>query len=134
MTRVVWLLGFAGTLGLLTGEAQAQAAARVARFEITAVGDTTLSFRVTNARWVKPGQAGTALDPRRRDAMVARFQVIAVRNNEALALVTGQTTAVSTDHVATVPEPRRSWVKSRSFWGGLLLGGALGAAAVSVQK
>ncbi len=111
-----------------------QAPARSARFEISAVGDSTLSFRTGNVRWVKPGQSGTAVDPRRRDALVARFRILSVRNGDVVALVTGQTTAVSTDHVATVPEPGRSWVKSKSFWSGLFVGGAIGALAVGASR
>jgi hypothetical protein len=99
------------------------------RFEIIAVSDTTLSFRTGLATWVGRGQTGSAVDPRRRDQLVARFRVIAVRDGVATALVTGQTTAVSTDHVATLHRPSRPWFRAGTFWAGLLVGGALGAAA-----
>jgi DNA-binding MurR/RpiR family transcriptional regulator len=98
------------------------------RFEITAVTDSTLSFRMATARWLKSGSAGVAVDPRRRDQQVARFQVLAIADGVAIALITGQTTDVSIDHVATVVEPETPWYRRRSFWLGLLLGSALGAA------
>lgn len=117
-------------LGLaLSAPAIAGAQQKTVRFEITAVGDTTLAFRTGTATWVARGQAGTAVDPRRRDQLVARFRVIAVRDGLATALVTGQVTAVSTDHVATIEPPRRPWFRTGTFWSGVLLGGALGATA-----
>lgn len=122
----------AGALMAVSQEGAAQS--RTVRFEIASVGDTTLSFRVGEARWVRPGQVGTAVDPRRRDQMVARFRVLFVNNREATAVVTGQTTAVSTDHVATLVEPRRPWFRSGTFWTGLLVGGAVGAAGVAASQ
>ena len=120
---------FAGlTLGMGIGH-PLEAQQRVARFEITSVGDTALAFRVGDVRWVLPGQTGNAIDPRRRDQLVARFRVVSVSAGVATAIVTGQTTAVSTDHMAVVAEPSRPWFKARIFWAGLLLGGALGAGA-----
>ncbi len=105
---------------------------RVVRFEIIAVGDSTLSFRTGEERWVREGQVGTAVDPAKRDEMVARFRIVAIRDGAAMALVTGQTTAVSTDHVATLEEPKRPWFRTKTFWSGLLLGAvaALTGAAI----
>ena len=102
---------------------------RTARCESTSVSDTTLTFRTGPVAWVARGLAGSARDPRKRDQLVARFRVVAVRDGLATARVTGQTTAVSTDHVAILEEPRRPWFKTRTFWSGLVLGGALGATA-----
>ncbi|MBL8959182.1 MAG: hypothetical protein JNJ98_04955 [Gemmatimonadetes bacterium] len=104
------------------------------RFEITAVTDSTLSFRTASAGWIKTGRAGIAVDPRRRDQLVARFEVVAVADGIATALITGQTTDVSIDHVATVVEPETPWYRRKSFWVGLLLGGALGGAAGSAAR
>lgn len=104
------------------------------RFEITAVTDSTLSFRTASAGWIKTGRAGIAVDPRRRDQLVARFEVVAVADGIATALITGQTTDVSIDHVATVVEPETPWFRRKSFWVGLLLGGALGGAAGSAAR
>jgi hypothetical protein len=108
------------------GEAQQ---ARAARFEIVSVGDTTIALRTGGVRWVKPGMAGKAVDPRRRDQTIATFRVAAVSQGEATAIVTGQTTALATDHVAVIEEPRRPWYRSGTFWSGLLVGAALGAGA-----
>ena len=81
-------------LGPLVARGAVGAQQRAVRFEITAVSDTTLLFRAGTARWVHAGQTGTAVDPRRRDALVARFRVLTVRDGLATALVTGQTTSV----------------------------------------
>lgn len=107
---------------------------RMVRFEITAVSDTSLNFRLGTEKWVAPGQAGSAVDPRRRDQLVARFRVAFVRDGVATALVTGQTTAVSIDHVATMPAPGRRWYRGAPFWAGLLLGGAVGVATTALTK
>jgi uncharacterized membrane protein YoaK (UPF0700 family) len=83
---------------------------------------------------VRAGAAGTAIDPRRRDELVARFRVLGVREGSATALVTGQTTAITTDHVATMEEPRRPWYRHRTFWSGLILGAALGLTGAAVSR
>jgi hypothetical protein len=112
--------------GLLLAPVTATAQRAATRFEITAVTDSTLSFRVTGAPWLKAGSTGVAVDPRRRDQLVARFRVVSVGEGVASALITGQTTDVSADHVATVVEPEVPWFKRGTFWWGLLLGGVLG--------
>jgi hypothetical protein len=119
----VLLVGLA-LLGPASG-AQEQSA----RFRIAAVGDTTFSFGIGPSRWVKRGQLGTAVDPRRRDTLVARFRVLSVDGAEVTALITGQTTAVTTEHVALMIEPPRSWIRARTLWLGLLLGTAIGFGA-----
>jgi hypothetical protein len=96
------------------------------RFEITQVGDTTFRFPRGFATWVKEGVTGIAVDPRRRDVLVARFRVIAVDSGLATALVTGQTTRVSTEHVVVMSEPRRPWWRSLTFWSGTVVGLAVG--------
>lgn len=122
----------AGALMLAPGVAQAQRAA--SRFEITAVTDSTVSFRATGSPWLRAGTLGVAVDPRRRDQLVARFRVLSVSDGVVTALITGQTTDVSTDHVATAVEPETPWYRRRSFWLGLLLGGALGAVGGSAAS
>lgn len=114
--------------------ARLSAQQRTVRFEITAVSDTSLNFRVGNEKWVAAGLPGSAVDPRRRDQLVARFRVAFVRDGVATALVTGQTTAVSIDHVATMLAPGKRWYKATPFWAGLLLGGAVGVATTALTK
>ena len=46
------------------------------RFEISTVADSTFEFPAGRYAWVAPGIRGIAVDPRRRDALVARFQVL----------------------------------------------------------
>jgi hypothetical protein len=122
------------TVALATALATSRAGAqeRIERCPISSVGDTTLAFKTGSAKWIKSGQTGSAVDPRRRDALVARFRIVSVSAGDVTAVITGQTTAVSTDHVALLAEPPRSWVRSKPFWLGLVLGAALGAVGASL--
>ena len=100
----------------------------MARFEITAVSDTSFTFRPAGYGWVERGVRGIAVDPRRRDVMVARFHVVSVRDGLATAVITGQTTTIGTEHMALIPPPSRRWYERREFWLGTVLGTAIGAA------
>lgn len=133
--RVRRLLSIVGVAaGFLACAGAAEAQQRVVRFPIVAVGDSTLQFKVGEARWVRRGQTGTAVDPRKRDELVARFRIMGVNDGAAVALVTGQTTALSTEHVATLEEPKRPWFRAKTFWSGLVLGAAMGIAGVAVSR
>jgi len=103
-----------------------RAQTRAVRFLITTIGDSTIEFRTGAHKWIRPGQLGVAVDPRRRDELIARFRVEAVREGSVTAVITGQTTAVSPEHVAVLDEPRRNAFRSPAFWIGLVVGGALG--------
>ncbi|WP_284351822.1 hypothetical protein [Roseisolibacter agri] len=102
------------------------------RFEIVAVGDSTFQLLAPDPSWLREGMMGIVVDPRRRDVLVARFSLLALRADTADALVTGQTMRVSTDHVALIARPpvvqtpivRR--IERRRFWTGAIVGGALG--------
>jgi hypothetical protein len=110
---------------------------RAQRFEIAAVGDSTLVLAAPSATWVRPGKRGIAVDPRRRDVLVARFEVLRRSADSVTALVTGQTQRITTDHVALLERPadtvivRESVVVRRrgTFWIGALTGAVVGAAA-----
>jgi hypothetical protein len=117
--------------GLALQARPAQAQFRGVRFEITQVGDTTFGFNRGDATWVKEGTTGIAVDPRRRDVLVARFRVIAVDTGFVTALITGQTTRVATEHVVVLSEPPRPWYKVATFWGGTVVGLVLGVLAGS---
>jgi hypothetical protein len=99
------------------------------RFEITAVGDTSFMFRPGRHTWVSAGQRGIAVDPRRRDVMVARFRVVEVIDGVANAVITGQTTNIATDHVALIVQPDPHWYQRPTFWVGALVGAVIGAVA-----
>ena len=99
------------------------------RFEITAVGDTSFLFRPGSHTWVSPNQRGIAVDPRRRDVMVARFRVVRVRDGVATAVITGQTTNISTEHVALIVQPSPHWYQRPAFWVGTVVGAIVGAVA-----
>ena len=98
------------------------------RFEIVAVGDSTFDLLIGDAAWVRSGQQGIAVDPRRRDALVARFALLSIAGDTARALVTGQTQRVSTDHVALLVRPPVAAVRQRAYWQGVTAGGLVGAA------
>ncbi len=97
-----------------------------ARFFINTVGDTTFTFRVPSDPWVEPGAEGIAVDPARRDSLVARFRVSRVDWGEATAVIMGQTTAVTDSHVVLLRMPDTPWYR-RHFWIGLLTGAGIGA-------
>ena len=114
---------------LLLVSVRAEAQFRGVRFELTTVGDTTFTFQSGRDSWVKPGHSGIAVDPRKRDALVARFRVVQVTKGEAMAVITGQTTNVRTDHMVVMQEPRPPYYRTARFWSGLLLGAAVGFVA-----
>lgn len=125
MMRWLWLVAL-----LLIGlGAPAQGQWRGVRFEIASVGDTTVAFGRGGEAWVRPGLRGVAVDPRQRDALVARLTIIAVADGRVTALVTGQTTRLLTEHVVILDEPKRPWIRTPLFWAGLVLGLAIGAVA-----
>lgn len=114
-------------IGISTAPAEAQQ--RTARFFVDSVADSTFVFRVGDAHWIQSGQSGIAVDPRQRDALVARFRVVDVTRDRATALITGQTTFITGDHVVLVEEPRRPFWRRGMFWKGSVVGLVLGVAA-----
>ena len=86
------------------------------RFEIRSVGDSTFTFAASQAPWVAKGQKGIAVDPRRRDGLVARFVVLGVDGGTANALILGQSQKVTTDHVVLLRPPQSHWYASKRFW------------------
>ena len=110
---------------------RADAQETAARFEIVAVQDSTFSFLLGRQRWVAPTRTGIAVDPMTRDALVARFRVLSVRGDTAVALVTGAATRVTTQHVALIAVPEPTWWRSAVFWRGAALG-ALGGLGVGL--
>ena len=114
-------------LGLVLVAGTAQAQFRGIRFEITQVGDSTFRFPRGTAGWVKPGATGNAVDPRQRDMFVARFRVARVDTGLVTAVITGQRTRLTTDHIAVLAEPPKPWYKGISFWAGTVFGVVVGA-------
>lgn len=124
--RALSIALLAAALGIAR-PAQAQRGAY--RFEIVTATDSTITIPTDSAGWVKRGTRGIAVDPRDHDSMVARFQVVRVDSGEATALITGQTTRVTTDHVALIERPVVPWYKQGVFWIGAALGGLIGVVA-----
>lgn len=107
--------------------AVASAQATAVRFPIDRVGDSTFTFPVEGRSWVGRGRSGIAVDPHRRDALVARFRVVTVDRGIATALITGATTPLTADDMALLDQPRAAFFKQKTFWFGALAGAALGA-------
>ena len=102
---------------------RASAQDRDVRFEITSVGDTTVTFRAGKMTWVVRSPRAIVVDPRRRDALVARLKVLSVSSNgDATAVVTGQTGRITTDHFVLAEEPKQHWYKNAALWMGAALG------------
>lgn len=120
-----WACALVLALGMSADRVSAQF--RGVRFEITQVGDTTFRFPRGNAGWVKVGATGIAVDPRRRDALVARFRVTRLDSGLVTAVITGQTTRVATEHIAVLAEPPKPWWKGITFWAGTVFGVVVGA-------
>lgn len=99
------------------------------RFGISNAGDSTFSFPISRNDWVKKGMRGIAVDPARHDALIARFVVTRVARDSAVALVTGQTTRMTTDFVALIERPTKAWFLRPTFWLGSVLGAIIGVVA-----
>ena len=100
---------------------------RDVRFEITAVGDTTLNFRAGKLTWVVRSPRAIVVDPRRRDELIARLKVVSVSSTgDAMAVVTGQRGRVTTDHVVLAEQPPSRWYRNVALWFGAALGLAAG--------
>lgn len=127
--RILLLIALA--LGALL-PARARAQDEAVRFDIRSVGDSTFTFDVSRAPWVARGQSGIAVDPRRRDGLVARFVVLGVSEGVANALILGQSQKLTTEHVVLLRPPRERWYASGKFWlgalGGLIVGFFVGHA------
>ena len=105
--------------------ATARAQTGSARFDIDSVGDSTVTFAVGNAKWVRAGQTGLAVEPRRHDELIARLKVLTVSSGTATALITGQTTRVSTGQVALIRRPPAPFYTVGLFWIGTAVGAAI---------
>lgn len=117
------LVVLVSSLVLLSPPRAAWAQQRDARFEITSVGDTTITFRAGKLTWVVRSPSAIVVDPRRRDALVARLKVLSVSSSgEATAVVTGQTGRITTDHFVVAAEPRSRWYRNALLWMGTAFG------------
>ena len=131
--RAPWAsLAVASLLAVAASAAPAYAQSRSVRFEVDSASDSTFVFPVGRATWVKPRDKGIVVDPRQRDVLVARFDVLAVRDGRAVGLVTGQTTDVARGHVALLDEPPSPWYRRADVWTALFVGLATGIGAGSL--
>ena len=128
--RLAFACGIAA-LALMLAPWRARAQETAYRFEITSVGDSTVSLSTEKHEWVRAGQKGIAVDPMRHDALVARFVILKVdpEHKRALAVVTGQTTRLTTDHVALIDRPVKKWYAQPTLWIGAAVGVVIGAVA-----
>jgi hypothetical protein len=118
----VFLIAVMTTLAFLA-PSRAAAQDRDARFEITTVGDTTVTFRAGRLTWVVRSPRAIVVDPRRRDELVARLKVLSVSSDgNATAVVTGQRGRITTDHFVIAEEPPTRWYRNLGLWVGATLG------------
>ena len=123
--RLLFALSLA--LAALTPVSRARAQDRDVRFAITTVGDTTVAFQAGKMTWVVRAKRAIVVDPRRGDALVARLRVLSVSSTgEAVALVTGQTGRITTEHVVLGTEPPTRWYRSPMLWMGTAFGLVVG--------
>ena len=116
------ILGLAAVLTFVC-PARARAQDRDVRFAISSVGDTTVTFQAGKMTWVLRSPKTIVVDPRRRDALVARLKVLSISaNGEATALVTGQAGRITTDHIVIGTEPSTHWYKNGLLWMGTAFG------------
>ena len=118
------LLHVAATVALIAlPHASACAQQRDYRFEITQVTDTTVTFRAGRLTWVVRSPSTIVVDPRRRDALVARLRVLSVSSTgEATALITGQSGRITTEQFVIAAEPTSHWYRSPMLWVGTVFG------------
>lgn len=110
-------------LAMFAPASRASAQDRDVRFEITSVGDTTVTFRAGRMTWVVRSPQAIVVDPRRRDALVARLKVLSVSSTgDAVAVVTGQTGRITTDHFVVAAQPPTRWYKNAALWMGTAFG------------
>ena len=118
-----FIFAWFGALLLWVPLTRAHAQDRDVRFAITAVGDTTVTFRAGKMTWVVRSPRAIVVDPRRRDELVARIKVLSVSSTgEATAVVTGQTGRITLDHFVVAREPPSRWYRNALLWVGAALG------------
>lgn len=98
------------------------------RFEIESVDDSIARFLPYETRWLRVGTPMYAVDPARRDALVARLRVVGMDSGRVRALVVSQTTRLTTNHFLLAVEPKRAFYQTKRFWGTLFVGAGLGVA------
>jgi hypothetical protein len=106
--------------------AAGQAQDRGVRFLVSEVRDSLVEFQQGTAKWIKRGKLGIAVDPARRDALIAQLRIDRVAGGMVTAVVTGQTQPLSADHVVILDEPPPPWYRRMALWAGLAVGAALG--------
>jgi hypothetical protein len=122
LSSAVRILGLFAVVAVSSAQAQSVET----RFQVTSVGDSTVSFPIGKHKWVVPGRTGIVVDPKRQDVLVARISVLSVADGNAQALITGQTTTVQSGYVAVMEPPAVKFYSGRSFWLGTALGAVLG--------
>ncbi|MCA0376319.1 MAG: hypothetical protein LCH84_11735 [Gemmatimonadetes bacterium] len=105
-----------------------------ARFPIERVTDSTASFRLEEARWIRTGLPAWVVDGARGDALVARLRVTRRDSLSATALVLSQAAVVRPTHVLLVARPTPPWWKRGVFWSGAALGAAVGLGGASLSR
>lgn len=98
-----------------------------ARFSILSTTDSTVVFRALEAKWLRVGMRGHAVDPTQRDALIARLTIQRMDTSGVFAVINGRVSQVSTTHVVLMVKPTLPWWKDLRFWYGAGAGVATGA-------
>ena len=127
MLRASRLGILAGVVALsVGGPAAGGAQAAYVRFDLATVGDSTVKFSIGNAHWVKHSVVGLVVDPAHEDELIAKFRVVRVERDTAIAVITGQTARLTSSYVAVLSQPAVPIYKKVWFWGAFVAGGVLG--------
>jgi hypothetical protein len=105
-----------------------------ARFSISTTNDTMVVFRPLEARWLRVGMRGHAVDPQQRDALIARLTIVSIDTGSVVAKITGQVSQVSATHVVLMVRPRVSWWHDSHFWLGAVTGIVASVSAVAIGR
>jgi hypothetical protein len=95
------------------------------RFPLRPLTDSTAAFTPAEVGWVRIGATGIAVDPAQGDALVARLRVVELSGEEAVVLVTGQTTRLAQGQVLLLVAPTPRWWQAPLFWRGAAAGAGL---------
>ena len=104
------------------------------RFAIAGTSDSTVRFQAGDAKWLRSGMTGYAVDPAKKDAFVARLSLLTDANGDYSALVTGLLRPIDSTHVIVMIPPATPWWRTKQFWGGLLSGAAVATGTILIAR
>jgi hypothetical protein len=104
------------------------------RFAVVELTDSTVRFDASDARWLRPGMIGYAVDPSKKDALVASLSLMGTGGREYKALITGQREPVDSTHIVVFLRPDTPWWRTKHYWGGFVIGVVVTTVAALAAK